>query len=93
MIAKIIKITDKVLNSSEGKFLQSYSCKLPLFSLKLQYNDNSELSEYVLQLWQINNGCRYPTWIPFINEDDFKKINAYWDWVVEEKLDDFEFLL
>ena len=93
MIAKIIKITDKVLNSSEGKSLQSYSCNLPLFSSKLEYNNDNELSEYVLQLWQINNGCRYPTWIPFLNEDDFNKINIYWEWMISEKLDNFEFLL
>jgi hypothetical protein len=47
----------------------------------------------VLQLWQVNHGYRYPVWIPFINEDDFKKINAYWDWMIEEGLDEFEFLL
>jgi len=93
MIAKIIKITEELLNSSEGKNLRSYSYNLPLFSPKLDYAYQKEFSEYVLQLWGINNGIRYPTWIPFLNDDDFKKVNIYWDWVVEEGLDKFEFLL
>ena len=92
MIAKIIKITDDLLNSSEGEKLRSYSHNLPLFSTNLNCI-SQELSQYVLQLWQVSHGYRYPVWIPFINEDDFKKINAYWDWMVEEGLDDFEFLL
>ena len=93
MIAKIIKITDEIKNSSEYESIRSYSYNLPLFNLNLNYAYQKELSEYVLQLWRINNGVRYLIWIPFLNEDDFKKVNVYWDWVVEEGLDKFEFLL
>jgi len=50
MIAKIIKITKELLNSSEGKSLQSYSYNLPLFSTNLDYAYQKEYSEYVLQL-------------------------------------------
>lgn len=49
MIAKIIKITDDLLNSSEGEKLRSYSHNLPLFSTNLNYI-SQELSQYVLQL-------------------------------------------
>jgi len=93
MIAKIIKITDKVRDSSEYEDIRSYSYNLPLFSPKLDYAYQKEMSEYVLQLWQINHGERYPTWIPFLNEDDYKKVNVYWDWIVAEGLEKFEFLL
>lgn len=93
MIAKIIKVTDELLNSPEGENLRGYSYNLPLFSSKLDYAYQKEFSEYVLQLWQVNHGYRYPTWIPFLNDDDFNKVNMYWDWVVWTKLDKFEFLL
>ena len=93
MIAKIIKITDDMLNSSAGEKLRSYSYNLPLFSTNLNSAYRQEFSQYVLQLWLVDHKYRYPAWIPFVNEDDFKKINAYWNWVVEEGLDDFEFLL
>lgn len=94
MIAKIIKITDKIRNNSpEYKSIQGYSYNLPLLSTNLGVSYQEESSLYVLQIWQIVSGYRYPILLPFVNEDDFKKINAYWDWVVEEELDDFEFLL
>lgn len=93
MIAKIIKITDKIKNSSEYSGILGYSYNLPLFSIKLADAYQKELSEYVLQLWQVNHGSRYPAWIPFLNEDDLKKINIYLDWVISENLENFEFLL
>ena len=93
MIARIIKITEDVKNSSNYKKILSYSFNLPLFSCNLNYAYQKEISEYVLQLWTIRNGERYPAWIPFINEDDFKKINSYLDWIIDENLDIFEFIL
>ena len=93
MIAKIVKVTKELLNSFEGENLRSYSYNLPLFGVNLDQAYQKELSEYVLQLWQINNGYRYPTWIPFINEDDLKVINATWDWMIQENMSNYEFLL
>lgn len=93
MIAKIIKITDEIRKSPEYVSILGYSYNLPLFSTKLNDAYQKEVSEYVLQLWQINHGERYPTWIPFLNEDDFKKVNIYLDWMINEGLDKFEFLL
>lgn len=93
MIGKIIKITKELLNSPQGDDLRGYSYNLPLFGTNLDQAYQKEFSEYVLQLWQINHGARYPTWIPFVNEDDVKVINAYLDWVIENNLDNFEFLL
>lgn len=92
MIAKITKITKELLNSSEGESLQSYSYNLPLFSTNLNYAYQKEYSEYVLQLWIVSHG-RYPVWPQQLTMDDLKKINAYWDYCIENKKDVIEFEL
>lgn len=60
MIGKIIKITDDLLNSSEGEKLRSYSYNLPLFSTNLISAYRQEFSQYVLQLWLVDHKYRYP---------------------------------
>ena len=93
MIAEIIKVTETLKNRPQWESFLCYSYNLPLFETNLNYAYQPELSEYVLRFWQIVNKNRYPCFIPFINEDDFKKINAYWDYVVSNGLDKFEFML
>ena len=93
MIARITKITDKLLNSSEGEDLRSYSFNLPFFDTHLDYAYQKEFSEYVIQFWKTRSKYRYPVWIDSINEDDLKKINSYWDWMIDKGIDCWEFEL
>jgi len=93
MLAKIIKTTNLPKDGPEYESIQGHSYNLPLFSLRLDDAYQQNISEYVLQIWKIFNGVSYPAWVPFVNNDDFKKINAYWDLVVSNNLEKFEFLL
>ena len=94
MIAKIVKLTEEILNSHDGASLRGYSYNLPLFELALADSFRQEFSEYVLQLWEPGpQHSRYPVWRPTINQDEFKKINAWWEYCVENSKDVIEFEL
>ena len=94
MIAKIIKLTKEILNSHEGDSFRGYSYNLPLFDIVLNSAFRQEFSEYVLQIWIPGpQHSRYPAWRSQINYDELKKINAYWEYCVENNKDVIEFEL
>ena len=94
MIAKIIKVTDDLLDDADTKLIKSSSYNLPLFDCNLDYAYEKEISEWVLQLWSIQSKhIRYPSWKDTVNEDELKKINAWWDYCVTNNKDVVEFEL
>jgi len=94
MIAKIVKLTKKILDSHEGFSFRGYSYNLPLFDTNLDSAFRQEFSEYILQLWIIGSKhCRYPAWRSEVNYDEFKKINAWWEYCIENNKDVVEFEL
>ena len=97
MIVEIIKITKELLSTPDGRSVLGYSYNLPLFNTNLVQAWQDEKSEYVFEIFSIikvgETRLRYPALHYQLNVDEMNKINAYWNYAVENNKDVLEFEL